>query len=178
MKAFPRITAMTRGLRRHQAPLLLMFLMLTLMVGVRLGSPQNPNPRPVAYLGSDGVPEVRLVPNALDQFIVTGSINGESTPFLVDTGAVDVAMSYAVAQRLGLELRSGGYSKTGNGNVASWTARLDSVDVGGLTVRDVKATVLPNLHGDEVLLGMAYLKHMELVLRGGVMTLRPFVAEG
>jgi aspartyl protease family protein len=30
------------------------------------------------------------------------------------------------------------------------------------------------MQGDQVLLGMAYLRHMELMLRGGEMTLRPY----
>ena len=92
----------------------------------------NPNPRPVAYLGSDGVPEVVLKQNQLDQYVVTGRINDERIEFLVDTGSADVALPYGVAQQLGLRLHPGAVSKTGNGNVHSWTTWLDRVDVGGL----------------------------------------------
>ena len=136
----------------------------------------NPNPRPVAYLGSDGVPEVVLKQNQLDQYVVTGRINGERIEFLVDTGSADVALPYGVAQQLGLRLHPGAVSKTGNGNVHSWTAWLDSVDVGGVVAHQVKATVLPNMAGEQVLLGMAYLKHMEVWLAGGQMRLRPYVS--
>ncbi|WP_419467474.1 hypothetical protein [Allochromatium tepidum] len=50
-----------------------------------------------------------------------------------------------------------------------------SVDVGGLVAHQVKATVLPNMAGEQVLLGMAYLKHIEVWLAGGQMRLRPYV---
>ena len=137
------------------------------------GTRGNPNPRPVAYLGAAGVPEVVLKENQLSQYVVTGRINGERVELLVDTGSADVAMPYAVAQALGLRLTPGGVSKTGNGNVHSWSAWLESVDVGGLEAKRVKATVLPNMQGDQVLLGMSYLRHMEVLLAGGELRLRP-----
>ncbi|NKN33871.1 retropepsin-like aspartic protease family protein [Marichromatium bheemlicum] len=165
-------------LRQRFGSLLLLVAVLTLvgLIGAQLGQRHNPNPKPVAYLGPDGVPEVVLQPNQVDQYVTTGRINGQAVDFLVDTGSADVAMPYMLAQRLGLRLKRGGYSKTGNGNVATWHATLDQVEVGGLVVTDVKATVLPNMQGEEALLGMSYLKHMEVVLRGGTLSLRPLLA--
>jgi aspartyl protease family protein len=138
---------------------------------------ENPNPSPVAYLGAGDVPEVVLKENQVSQYVTTGRINGTPIEFLIDTGAVDVAMPYTVAQTLGLTLQPGGVSKTGNGDVRTWVARLGSVDVGGLVAYDLSATILPNMQGDQVLLGMAYLRRMELVLRGGEMTLRPYPSQ-
>ncbi|NCA70393.1 MAG: TIGR02281 family clan AA aspartic protease [Sphingobacteriia bacterium] len=132
----------------------------------------NPNPNPVAYLGTAGVHQVVLRENQVNQYVVTGRINGTPVEFLVDTGAVDIAMPYMLAQSLGLTLQTGGISKTGNGDVRTWTASLDSVDIGGLVVSGLSATVLPNMQGDQALLGMAYLRYMELILRDGEMTLR------
>ncbi|NEV63310.1 retropepsin-like aspartic protease family protein [Thiorhodococcus minor] len=137
------------------------------------GTRGNPNPHPVAYLGPAGTPEVVLEENQVNQYVTTGRINGARVEMLVDTGSVDVAMPYRVAQALDLKLTPGGISKTGNGNVRSWSAWLDRVDVGGLVAERVKATVLPNMHGDQVLLGMSYLRLMEVVLSDGRLTLRP-----
>ena len=64
-------------------------------------------------------------------------------------------------------------SQTANGNVRTWKTRLNSVDLGGLTLHGVPASVLPNMPGDEVLLGMSYLKRFELLQRGDTLTLRP-----
>jgi aspartyl protease family protein len=57
--------------------------------------------------------------------------------------------------------------------VQTWSTRLDSVSLGGLTAERVPATVLPGMEGDEVLLGMSYLKRFELIQRNDTLTLRP-----
>lgn len=149
---------------------------LAVLVGRSVLRVENPNPTPVATIGTTGLVEVVLTQNDANQYVTTGRINGEPVQFLVDTGSSEVAMSYQLARRLGLQLRSGGLNITGNGTVQSWSAVLESVDIGGLVAHQVKATVLPNMQGDEALLGMAYLEHLELHLAGGRMTLRPFVS--
>jgi aspartyl protease family protein len=78
-----------------------------------------------------------------------------------------------VARKLDLPLGSPRMSRTANGDVQVWSTRLDSVDLGGLRLNGVLASVLPNMPGEEVLLGMSYLKHFELIQRDGTLTLRP-----
>jgi aspartyl protease family protein len=136
-------------------------------------SSDNPNLNPVATVTAAGTVQVVLKPNHIDQYVVSGAINGEPVEFLIDTGSADVALSHALAQRLRLALTPGGVSMTGNGNVDNWSAWLDQVNVGGFVAARVKATVLPNLPGERVLLGMSYLKHLELTLAHGALTLRP-----
>ncbi len=132
----------------------------------------NPNPEPALRVDAAGVPSVVLQRNRMGHYVMGGSINGERVTFLVDTGATAVALPLALAQRLGLPLRPGGMSKTANGLVRTWTTRLDSVDVAGLTAYDVRAVVMPNMPGNEVLLGMTYLRRFELIQRGDTLTLR------
>lgn len=163
--------------KQYAAISLLMALGILLLVSLSLtGRSANPNPDPVAALDASGAMRVVLKQNHLYQYVASGRINGQPVEFLVDTGAADVAMPYTVAQRLKLSLRPGGRSKTGNGDVESWSAQLDSVDVGGLMASRVRAVVLPNMQGEQVLLGMSYLRHMELMLAGGELTLRPYVS--
>lgn len=133
----------------------------------------NPNPDPVAQTGRSGVPQVVLRRNRAGHYVASGRINGEPVVFLVDTGATDVALPLALARRLGLSLSPGGIGRTANGTVQTWTTRLDSVDLGGLVARNVRASVLPNMPGEEILLGMSYLKRLELIQRGETLTLRP-----
>lgn len=133
----------------------------------------NPNPDPVASTGQAGVPQVVLQRNRAGHYVAGGRINGEPVLFMLDTGATDVALPLSLARRLGLALRPGGVSRTANGTVQTWSTRLDSVDLGGLVARNVRASVLPNMPGDEVLLGMSYLKNLELIQRGDTLTLRP-----
>jgi len=40
------------------------------------------------------------------------------------------------------------------------------VRLGSIVLRDVRATILPGMTGDEVLLGMSFLKHLKLEQQG------------
>lgn len=137
-----------------------------------IGDRENPNQDVEAAPDAQGRSAVVLQRNRVGHYVASGRINGEPVVFLLDTGATDVALPLAVARRLDLPLRAGGMSRTANGNVRTWTTRLDSVDLGGLTARGVRASVLPSMPGNEVLLGMSYLKRFELTQRGNTLTLR------
>ncbi|MEA3275755.1 MAG: TIGR02281 family clan AA aspartic protease [Pseudomonadota bacterium] len=134
---------------------------------------ENPNRDVEVALDAAGRPQVVLQRNSAGHYVATGRINGEPVVFLVDTGATDVALPLDVARRFDLPLGPPSMSRTANGNVRTWSARLDSVDLGGLVARRVPASVLPNMPGEQVLLGMSYLKRFELIQRDGTLTLRP-----
>jgi aspartyl protease family protein len=138
-----------------------------------LNHQNNPNSDIEVALDAQGRAQVVLERNRSGHYVASGRINGEPVVFLIDTGATDVALPLRVARRLDLELGAARIAKTANGNIQTWITRLDSVDLGGLTVRGVQASVLPNMPGEEVLLGMSYLKRFELIQRDNTMTLRP-----
>lgn len=50
--------------------------------------------------------------------------------------------------------------------------RLDSLQLGDIVLRDVRALVVPGLGGEQVLLGMSALKQLEFTQRGGTLLLR------
>ena len=62
---------------------------------------RNPNQQPESAVGS-AYTEVRLASNGQGHFLASGLINGEAVEFLLDTGATDVAIPAALAERLGL----------------------------------------------------------------------------
>ena len=133
---------------------------------------RNPNRTPRVSVADDGRAQVVLVPNRLGHYVTSGTLNGEPVTFLVDTGASAVALPLDLARELGLSLRPGGLGKTANGMVATWTTRIDSLTIGGLRARNLRAVVMPNMPGREVLLGMTFLRHVELVQRDDALTLR------
>lgn len=133
---------------------------------------ENPNQEVVAQAGPAGMPQVVLQQNRAGHYVATGTINGEPVVFMLDTGATTVSLPQGLARRLGLPMRPGGLSKTANGMVQTWTTRLDSLSLGGLTAVNLRATVLPNFPGDQVLLGMDFLKRFELIQRDGELTIR------
>ena len=134
---------------------------------------RNPNRNLQGAVGPNGTLQVVLQRNRAGHYVADGTINGHPVVFLLDTGATQVALPLSLARRLALPLRPGGTSRTANGDVETWSTSLANVNLGGLAAQGVAATVLPGMQGDEVLLGMSYLKRFELVQKGDTLTLRP-----
>jgi aspartyl protease family protein len=133
----------------------------------------NPNQEAMSTIAA-GVNEVVLKRNRYGHYVADGRINGEPVVFLLDTGATDVALSMRLANRLGLERGASMTSQTANGLVNSWRTRLDTVSLGNIRLHDVRASILPDMGFDdqEVLLGMSFLKRLEMIQRGDSLTLR------
>ena len=118
-----------------------------------------------------GVLEVVLRRNRSGHYVAPGFINGRKVEFLVDTGATLVALDQRLGRRLGLEGGAAWTVQTANGTVTGRRTLIASVDVAGIRQQSVPAIMLPDL-GDQVLLGMSFLKRVELVQRDGTLTLR------
>ena len=105
-------------------------------------------------------------------FFTAGSINGQAVRFLVDTGATNVSMSQAEADRLGLKFRDGprSSSMTANGPVVVYQVALDEVRIGDVTVYHVAATVLP-AQMSHVLLGNSFLTRFQMKRENDRLTL-------
>ncbi len=145
--------------------------MLTLLFSDVLEKDRNPNPGPNAVLGKDGSLQVSLRRNRAGHYVAAGLINEQPVIFLLDTGATDVAVPEAVANRIGLRKGRRSISRTAAGDVQTWSTLLRSVDLGGIRLHGVRATILPDMLGEQVLLGMSYLKRLNLLQRDGVLTL-------
>lgn len=117
--------------------------------------------------------DVRIQRDAQLQYRTTAAINGRRLQVLVDTGANVMALSAKHAQLLGVDPYRGvpASVETAGGIVAAWTVTLSSVDVGGIRVNNVAATVLEGDFPNTVLLGMTYLKHVKMQENQGVITL-------
>lgn len=115
---------------------------------------------------------VTLVPDARGHFIVSGSVNGTSMRFLVDTGATRVSLGAGDARRAGIDATRGeaAMTLTANGPARVWNVRLARVKVGDITLSDVEASV----HEQDLpvaLLGMSFLNRMEIRRDGMSMVL-------
>ena len=146
--------------------------LLTLLFSGILDNRENPNRNLQAELGPGGAREVVLRRSRSGHYVAEGRINGQPVTFLLDTGATDVAIPERVARRLGLERGRPRRSRTAAGDVTTWSTLLRSVDLGGIELHTIPAAILPDMAGEQVLLGMSYLKRLELVQRGNTLTLR------
>lgn len=107
-------------------------------------------------------------------FHADGAINKVPVKFLVDTGASSIAINSALAQRIGLNYKSGhpGVAKTASGHVRTWLVTLDSVSIGDIVLRNVAAGVIDGPQPDTPLLGMSFLNALEMKRDGDRMELR------
>ena len=108
------------------------------------------------------------------QYQTTATINGRNVPVLVDTGANIVAISADQAPSLGiLEFYNGtpGRVETAGGVMEAWSIILEYIDVGGIRINKVEAMVIDGDFPGMVLLGMTYLRHVEMNEKNGVLSL-------
>jgi aspartyl protease family protein len=117
---------------------------------------------PVNLAGKGAASTVlQALPNG--QFVTEGRINGKLVRMMVDTGATLVSLSREQANQLGISLQGGRpiAVHTANGVVAATEVMLRSVRVGTIERREVPA-VIQDSPLPIVLLGMSFLKHLEL----------------
>jgi len=116
---------------------------------------------------------VTLTPDQNGHFVSSGSINGASVRFLVDTGATMVAMNVEEARRAGVNYLAGerGYSQTANGVTPIYRVKLAQVTLGDITLRDIDGVVHENSALPVVLLGMSFLGKLEMRRTGEALTL-------
>lgn len=138
-----------------------------------LGLQNNPNSNPVRRTDAQGVNEVVLQRNRYGHYVTSGEINGQPVLLMLDTGASDVAVPEKMAKRLRLEKLAPIKVSTANGFAEAWLTRIAEVKIGGIVLRDVRASINPGLnHDDSILLGMSALKAIEFTQKGDQLILR------
>lgn len=147
-------------------------LMLVLLFDNILGQQRNPNRHLQGVIRDDGVRETIINRNHYGHYISSGMINQRPVVFLLDTGASDVSIPQAVADRLGLQRGAEIRYQTANGIITGYATTLDSVTVGTITLHNIRGSINPHMDDEEILLGMSFLRHLELVQRDKQLTLR------
>jgi aspartyl protease family protein len=110
-----------------------------------------------------GEGEVEIRAGRDGHFTVTAEVNGRPVDFLVDTGASDIVLSPADAQRLGYDPAQLSFTRmyqTANGVGYGAPVRLDSLAVGPIVFNDLPASVNEASMG-ESLLGMTFLRQLD-----------------
>lgn len=126
-------------------------------------------------LAPAGKGSVMLFAESNGHYHTDGLINGKPVRFLVDTGATAVALSGAVAERIGIDYRRNGrpgIAQTAAGMVRTYNLTLYSVQVGDIVLHNVEAGVIEGNFPTEVLLGMSFLGQLDMKRDADKMELR------
>jgi aspartyl protease family protein len=134
----------------------------------------NPNQDLSLNTGDDGVRELTLQRNRYGHYVASGRINDVPVVFLLDTGASDISVPAKLAQKIGLKRGRAMVYQTANGSIQVYATRLAKVDLGGIVLGKVRASINPNMQGNEVLLGMSFLKYLEFTQRGDTLVIRQY----
>jgi aspartyl protease family protein len=119
--------------------------------------------------------EVRIWRDVNGAFNTVGSINGRTTNMMVDTGATSVAISEVEAKRLGIPYRLEGRRimvNTASGSARAYGVNFDRIKVGDIELHNVEGIVLEGASPRQVLLGMSFLRRVEMENRDEVLLLR------
>jgi aspartyl protease family protein len=111
-----------------------------------------------------GLRSVSIARDGRGHFMADARVDGRNVGFMVDTGATVIALTESDAARLGIRPFAGDYTmnvSTANGSAKAAPARLASIDIGGVVVRDVDALVMPDRILSQNLLGMAFLSKLK-----------------
>ena len=149
-----------------------LFLMLMFVFfSDQLSLQENPNQQPQSFVdGSQTV--LVLKQNRKGHYVTTGTINGEQVVFLLDTGATDVAIPRQVADRLRLNQGTPVRVSTANGVATAYRTSIEELRIGELSLDNVRATIVPGMPGEQVLLGMSALRQVSFSQTGDELTLK------
>lgn len=146
--------------------------LLTLFFDDMLEQQLNPNQHPTTQALQNGGFELVLQRNRQGHYVMGGDISGEPATFLLDTGATDVVIPAELADSAGLQPGQAMRAMTANGIVTVYTTTIPTLQLGDITLYDVRASINPAMQGETVLLGMSALRQVEFTQRADTLTLR------
>jgi aspartyl protease family protein len=119
---------------------------------------------------------VEVVRRRDGHFVLDGSTAGTQLSFLFDTGASSVVLTEEDAQRIGINLRELNFDtlvSTANGTTRTAPVTLETLTIGSITLRQVRALVARRGSLNTNLLGHTFLDRLESYsVRGDRLTLR------
>ena len=126
-------------------------------------------------IGQSTVAQTQFQADQRGQFMVRALVNGVAATAMIDTGASSVTLNVQQAGLMGIDYRRGQRTTTytANGPAAAYMVTLASVQVGEVILANIPALVIDG--GPEklpiALIGMSFLKHVEMRRSGNTMTL-------
>ena len=147
-------------------------LILTWLFDLLMNQQDNPNQQIENIFDSQGTHIVQLKRNRQGHYVVNGFINKHPVIFFLDTGATYVSIPLSLAKILTLKKGPEIVLNTANGESKGYLAILDQVSLGHIQQVNVRAIITPGIKDNIILLGMSFLKNLELIQKGNTLTLK------
>lgn len=151
---------------------LLLLAVIYLLFDDAIAQKLNPNRQLTSVISPQGLAEVTLQRNARGHYVGTLALNGIDVVFLLDTGATVVAVSPEIAKKTGMPQGQPYQVTTANGITTAYQSSIHSLKLGDIHLQNLPASIVPNLSGTEILLGMSALKHLEFAQQANQLQLR------
>lgn len=145
--------------------------LLTLVFDTQLAQQFNPNSEPLS-LKAQGVIEVKLQQNRSGHYVASGLINSQPVVFLLDTGATDVSIPFALAEQLNLIPGRTAWVQTANGRIQVAQTIIEHLQIGDIELHNVRGHLNYAKASKEILLGMSALKQLEFTQQKDILILR------
>ncbi|AFJ03583.1 clan AA aspartic protease, TIGR02281 family [Methylophaga frappieri] len=148
---------------------LLLMASLTLFFNGFIDRQDNPN----RHL-NNATPQSQVVleRNRAGHYVAPGKINGHDVTFLLDTGATHISIPAGVARAAGLVAGRAVRVNTANGIITVHQTRLQTVQLGGIVLSEISANINAHMSDEIVLLGMSFMRHLDMTQRDGMLTLK------
>lgn len=150
---------------------LLLFALLFFFFQDYIGQQINPNQKLHSANSQQGETVTVLQRNRAGHYVGTALFNGTAADFMLDTGATTIAVPATTAEHLGLSRGASIQVSTANGTALAYRSKIDTVQLGDIILHNVPASIVPNMGGTEILLGMSALKQLEFRQQGNQLTL-------
>lgn len=106
-------------------------------------------------------------------YVAKGAINNKKVTFIIDTGATFVTLSNDLARKLGIRIKGEKVRvNTATKQETAYLVQLDSVQVGGIALSNIKALITRHNYPANPLLGMSFLSKLEMSQKDNQMFLR------
>jgi aspartyl protease family protein len=126
-------------------------------------------------IGQSTSTQTVLTADGQGHFFTTVLINGVPVRGVIDTGATHISLGVADAQRMGLNYQQGqhGVSQTANGLINVYLVNIPHVQVGDIALSNITGSVRVDATAQQtpVLIGMSFLRHVDLRRSGNTMLL-------
>ncbi|MCL5975571.1 MAG: retroviral-like aspartic protease family protein [Gammaproteobacteria bacterium] len=107
-------------------------------------------------------------------YLASGSVNGYTIDFMVDTGATVIAINGETAKRLGVDYLGANQIgvRTASGVELAYSIQLQTVQLGDISLDNVDAVVIDGPEPQRALLGMSFLNAFDMERKGERLDLR------